>query len=116
MRIWKKRSIEGYTEEHHSQETKDGKYSVGIELNFSFPPLTYDRRTFDAGSYTAYVQEGEEIIDKITEYCHTARDAQNLFKKAKELVENKFYEQPKQTYMIKKKLSNGQYFRTYVQK
>jgi hypothetical protein len=82
-RIWKKKTIEGCTEEFHSQETKDGRFSVGIELNYSFPPFVYNRREFDYGRYTVYIQKGDKIVHEITENCPTAKCGLDLFKKAK---------------------------------
>jgi hypothetical protein len=91
-RIWKKKSIEGYTEEYHSQKTKDGLYSIGIELNFRFPPFVYDRREFEYGQYSVYISDKDDnIIHEIRKFLHTSKDGLNLIREAKTWVQEQFY-------------------------
>lgn len=92
-RIWQKKTIEGCTEEYHRQVTKDGRYSIGIELNFRFPPFVYDRREFEWGKYKVYISDGEgkEIIHTIEKFLHTSQDGLDLIREAKLWVQEQLY-------------------------
>jgi hypothetical protein len=92
-RIWNKKEVEGCTEEQHRQVTKDGKYSVGIELNYCFAPFSYDRRQFEWGKYSVIICDKNEDkeVHRITKFLHTSQDGLDLIREAKLWVQGQFY-------------------------
>jgi hypothetical protein len=91
-RIWKKKEIEGCTEERHWQHTKDGNFSVCIELNYRLEGFMTYKRVFEWGKYWVGIYDKDDNeVHRIEKYLHTGQDGLDIIKEAKLWVQETHY-------------------------
>ena len=93
-RIFKKKTIEGCTEELHRVETKDSLFSVGAEANYDLEGfITYKRRFFPA-RYRVYICDNtrDKILHTEERYCYSQKEFINHFNSAKKFLADNYGE------------------------